>query len=223
MVTKEEIKRLDKYFRAVNYLSIGQLYLLDNPLLEEPLKREHIKKNIVGHWGTVPGQNFIYTHLNRVISKYDLDMIYISGPGHGGNAMISNTYLEGSYTETYPNITMDKEGLKKLFKQFSFPFGVSSHVAPETPGSINEGGELGYSMSHAFGAILDNKDLICACVVGDGEAETGPLSTSWHVNKFINPINDGAILPILHLNGYKISNPTMFSRISNEETRSVDI
>ena len=213
----EEFEMLNKYFNAVNYLSACQLYLLDNPLLEEPLKMEHIKKNIVGHWGTVPGQNFIYTHLNRVISKYDLNMIYISGPGHGGNAMIANTYLEGSYSETYPNITMDKEGLKKLFKQFSFPGGVSSHVAPETPGSIHEGGELGYSLSHAFGAVLDNKDLICACVVGDGEAETGPLSTSWHINKFINPKTDGAVLPILHLNGYKIANPTVFARISDDE------
>ena len=213
----EEFERLDKYFRAANYLSACQLYLLDNPLLKESLKKEHIKKNIVGHWGTVPGQNFIYTHLNRVITKYDLDMIYISGPGHGGNAMISNTYLEGSYSEVYPNITQDIEGLKKLFKQFSFPKGVSSHVAPETPGSINEGGELGYSLSHAFGAVLDNKDLIAACVIGDGEAETGPLSTSWHINKFINPKNDGAVLPILHLNGYKIANPTIFSRISEEE------
>ena len=212
-----EFEILDKYFRAANYLSAAQLYLLDNPLLKEPLKKEHIKKNIVGHWGTVPGQNFIYTHLNRVITKYDLDMIYISGPGHGGNAILSNTYLEGSYSEVYPNITMDKEGLKKLFKQFSFPKGVSSHVAPETPGSINEGGELGYSLSHAFGAVLDNKDLIAACVVGDGEAETGPLATSWHINKFINPKEDGAVLPILHLNGYKISNPTIFSRITNEE------
>ena len=212
-----EFEILDKYFRAANYLSAAQLYLLDNPLLKEPLKKEHIKNNIVGHWGTVPGQNFIYTHLNRVITKYDLNMIYISGPGHGGNAMISNTYLEGSYSDIYPNITKDEEGLKKLFKQFSFPKGVSSHVAPETPGSINEGGELGYSLSHAFGAILDNKDLIAACVVGDGEAETGPLATSWHINKFINPKEDGAVLPILHLNGYKISNPTIFSRITNEE------
>ena len=217
VLSSEELQRLDKYFRAVNYLSACQLYLLDNPLLSEPLKREHVKKNIVGHWGTVPSQNFIYTHLNRVITKYDLNMIYISGPGHGGNAMISNTYLEGSYSETYPNITMDKEGMKKLFKQFSFPGGVSSHVAPETPGSINEGGELGYSLSHAFGAVLDNKDLIAACVVGDGEAETGPLATSWHGNKFINPKTDGAVLPILHLNGYKIANPTIFARISEEE------
>ena len=214
---EKELEILDRYFRTANYLSACQLYLLDNPLLEEPLKREHIKRNIVGHWGTVPGQNFIYTHLDRIINKYNLDMIYISGPGHGGNAMVSNTYLEGSYSEIYPNITMDTEGLKKLFKQFSFPGGISSHVAPETPGSINEGGELGYSLSHAYGAVLDNKDLIAACVVGDGEAETGPLATSWHGNKFINPKTDGAVLPILHLNGYKIANPTIFARISDEE------
>ena len=217
VLTKKELEVIDKYFRASNYLSAGQLYLLKNPLLTEPLKNEHIKRNIVGHWGTVPGQNFIYTHLNRVINKYDLDMIYLSGPGHGGNAMVSHTYMEGSYTEVYPNITMDESGMQKLFKQFSFPGGVSSHVAPETPGSINEGGELGYSLAHAFGAVLDNKDLIAACVVGDGEAETGPLATSWHSNKFINPKTDGAVLPILHLNGYKIANPTVFARISDEE------
>ena len=214
-MTKEEtIKKMDEYFRAANYLSLGQLYLLDNPLLKKPLKREHIKKKIVGHWGTVPGQNFIYTHLNYVIKKYDLDMIYVSGPGHGGNFMIANTYLEGSYSEKYPDISQDEEGMKKLFKQFSFPGGVSSHVAPEVPGSIHEGGELGYSLSHAFGAVFDNPDLIATCVVGDGEAETGPLATSWHGNKFLNPKIDGAVLPILHLNGYKISNPTVFSRIS---------
>ena len=217
VLTEKELEVIDKYFRASNYLSAGQLYLLKNPLLTEPLKNEHIKRNIVGHWGTVPGQNFIYTHLNRVINKYDLDMIYLSGPGHGGNAMVSHTYMEGSYTDVYPNITMDESGMQKLFKQFSFPGGVSSHVAPETPGSINEGGELGYSLSHAFGAVLDNKDLIAACVVGDGEAETGPLATSWHSNKFINPATDGAVLPILHLNGYKIANPTVFARISDEE------
>ena len=217
VLTEKELEVIDKYFRASNYLSAGQLYLLKNPLLTEPLKNEHIKRNIVGHWGTVPGQNFIYTHLNRVINKYDLDMIYLSGPGHGGNAMVSHTYMEGSYTEVYPNITMDESGMQKLFKQFSFPGGVSSHVAPETPGSINEGGELGYSLAHAFGAVLDNKDLIAACVVGDGEAETGPLATSWHSNKFINPKTDGAVLPILHLNGYKIANPTVFARISDEE------
>ena len=213
----EEIKKIDKYFRAANYLSAGQLYLLNNPLLRTPLKISDVKRNIVGHWGTVPGQNFIYVHLNRIIKKYDLNMIYISGPGHGGNAMVANTYLEGSYSEVYPNITRDIDGLKKLFKQFSFPGGISSHVAPETPGSINEGGELGYSLSHAFGAVLDNPDLIAACVVGDGEAETGPLATSWHLNKFLNPKTDGVVLPILHLNGYKIANPTIFSRISNFE------
>lgn len=216
-ISNKEIKKLDEYFRAANYLSACQLYLLDNPLLERKLKKEDLKANIVGHWGTVPGQNFIYTHLNRIINKYDLDMIYISGPGHGGNSIVSNVYLEGTYSEIYPNITEDKEGLKKLFKQFSFPGGISSHVAPETPGSINEGGELGYSLSHAFGAVLDNPSLIAACVVGDGEAETGPLATSWHLNKFLNPRTDGIVLPILHLNGYKIANPTVFSRISNDE------
>ena len=215
-----ELERLDGYFRAANYISACQLYLLDNPLLKRPLKASDIKKKIVGHWGTVPGQNFIYTHLNRVINKYDLDMIYISGPGHGGNFMIANTYLEGSYTEKYPNITQDEAGLQKLFKQFSFPGGVPSHVAPETPGSIHEGGELGYSLSHAFGAVFDNPNLIAACVVGDGEAETGPLATSWHGIKFLNKKTDGAVLPILHLNGYKISNPTIFSRMSNEELAS---
>ncbi len=215
-----ELERIDGYFRAANYLSACQLYLLDNPLLKRPLKKEDIKKKIVGHWGTVPGQNFIYTHLNRVINKYDLDMIYISGPGHGGNFMIANTYLEGSYTEKYPEITMDESGMRKLFKRFSFPGGVPSHVAPETPGSIHEGGELGYSLSHAFGAVLDNPNLIAACVVGDGEAETGPLATSWHGTKFLNRKTDGAVLPILHLNGYKISNPTVFSRMSNEELAS---
>jgi xylulose-5-phosphate/fructose-6-phosphate phosphoketolase len=216
-LTQDYLEKMDAYFRAVNYLSAGQLYLLDNPLLREPLTMDHIKRKIVGHWGTVPGQNFIYTHLNRVIKKYDLNTIYISGPGHGGNFMVANTYLEGSYSEVYPNISQDTEGMKKMFKQFSFPCGISSHVAPETPGSINEGGELGYSLAHAFGAVLDNPTLITACVVGDGEAETGPLAGAWHSNKFLNPITDGAVLPILHLNGYKISNPTVFSRISREE------
>lgn len=216
-INDEMIDKINKYWNAANYLSVGQLYLLDNPLLKEPLKREHIKKKIVGHWGTVPGQNFIYAHLNRVINKYGLDMIYLSGPGHGGNFMVANTYLEGSYSEIYPNISQDVEGMKKLFKQFSFPGGISSHVAPETPGSINEGGELGYSLSHAFGAVFDNPELIATCVVGDGEAETGPLATAWHSNKFLNPKTDGAVLPILHLNGYKISNPTVLSRISKEE------
>lgn len=214
---KEEIILLDKYFRACNYLSVGELYLLDNPLLKRKLTMDDIKKKLVGHWGTVPGQNFIYTHLNRIIKKYDLSMIYISGPGHGGNAMIANTYLEGTYSEVYPNITEDEEGMKKLFKQFSFPGGVSSHVAPETPGSINEGGELGYSLAHAYGAVMDNPNLIAACIVGDGEAETGPLATSWHSNKFINPKTDGIVLPILHLNGYKIANPTIFGRMTDSE------
>ena len=217
VLTLDELNKIDRYFRAANYLSVGQLYLLDNPLLKEKLKRSDIKKNIVGHWGTVPGQNFIYTHLNRIIKKYDLDMIYLSGPGHGGNFMIANTYLEGSYSEIYPNITEDVDGMRKLFKQFSFPGGVSSHVAPEVPGSIHEGGELGYSLAHAFGAVLDNPNLIATCVVGDGEAETGPLATSWHYNKFLNPKTDGVVLPILHLNGYKIANPTVFSRISEDE------
>lgn len=216
----EELKRVDAYFRASNYIAAGQLYLLDNPLLKRKLTMDDIKHKLVGHWGTVPGQNFIYTHLNRIIKKYDLNMIYISGPGHGGNAMISHTYLEGTYSEVYPNITEDEEGLKKLFKQFSFPGGVSSHVAPETPGSINEGGELGYSLAHAYGAVMDNPSLIVACVVGDGEAETGPLATSWHSNKFINPKTDGVVLPILHLNGYKIANPTVFGRMSEKEITS---
>jgi len=217
VLTNEEIKKMNKFFNALNYLSVGQLYLLDNPLLRRPLDYSDIKPNLVGHWGTAPGQNFIYMHLNRIIKKYDLDMLYVSGPGHGGEAMVANVYLEGTYSEVYPNITEDEEGLKKLFKQFSFPGGISSHVAPETPGSINEGGELGYSLSHAFGAVLDNPDLIVSCVVGDGEAETGPLATSWHGNKLINPKTDGAVLPILHLNGYKIANPTLFARISREE------
>ena len=216
----DEIKKIDMYFRAANYLSACQLYLLDNPLLKRDLKMSDIKKKIVGHWGTVPGQNFIYVHLNRVIKKNRLNMIYISGPGHGGNAIVSNVYLEGTYSEIYPDITEDEEGLKKLFKQFSFPGGISSHVAPETPGSINEGGELGYSLSHAFGAILDNKELIAACVVGDGEAETGPLATCWNINKFINPKTDGAVLPILHLNGYKIANPTVLGRMTDKELTS---
>ena len=215
--TAEELSAMDAYWRAANYLAACQLYLLDNPLLEKPLTQEQIKRKIVGHWGTVPGQNFIYTHLNRVIREFDLDMIYISGPGHGGNAMVAQDWLDGSYQEVYPNITRDREGMQKLFKQFSFPGGIPSHVAPETPGSINEGGELGYSLSHAFGAVTDNPDLIAACVVGDGEAETGPLATSWQLNKFLSARTDGAVLPILHLNGYKIANPTVLSRISHEE------
>ena len=216
-LTPAQLKQVDAWWRASNYLSACQLYLLDNPLLKRPLAASDLKQTIVGHWGTVPGQNFIYTHLNRVIQKDDLDMIYLSGPGHGGNAMVAQDWLDGTYTEVYPNITQDEDGMRKLFKQFSFPGGVPSHVAPETPGSINEGGELGYSLAHAFGAVADNPDLIAACVVGDGEAETGPLATSWHSYKFLNPITDGAVLPILHLNGFKIANPTIFSRISHEE------
>lgn len=220
-LSKKELKALDGYFRCANYLSVGQLYLVNNPLLEEPLEWQDVKKKIVGHWGTVPGQNFIYAHLNRIIKNNDLNMIYISGPGHGGNSQIANTYIEGTYSDIYKDITEDKEGLKKLFKQFSYPGGTSSHSSPEVPGSINEGGELGYSLSHAFGAVFDNPDLIAACVVGDGEAETGPLATSWHSNKFLNPKTDGAVLPILHLNGYKISNPTILSRITTDELLSL--
>ena len=216
-ISKKEIKLMDEYFRVLNYLSVAQLYLLDNPLLRRELTINDIKPNVVGHWGTTPGQNFIYMHLNRVIKKDNLHMIYISGPGHGGQAMVANSYLEGVYSRYYPEITEDEEGLKKLCKQFSFPCGISSHVAPETPGSIHEGGELGYSLAHAAGAALDNKDLIVACVVGDGEAETGPLATSWHINKFLNKKNDGVVLPILHRNGYKIANPTVFGRMSQDE------
>jgi xylulose-5-phosphate/fructose-6-phosphate phosphoketolase len=216
-IDSDTLSRIDAYWRAANYLSVGQIYLLDNPLLREPLRIEHIKPRLLGHWGTTPGQNFAYVHLNRVIKEYDLDMIYISGPGHGGPALVANTYLEGTYSEVYPAVTSDEAGLKILFKQFSFPGGIPSHVAPETPGSIHEGGELGYSLSHAFGAVFDNPGLIAACVVGDGEAETGPLATAWHSNKFLNPISDGAVLPILHLNGYKIANPTVLARITRDE------
>src|ERR1700749_2785132 len=212
-----EINKMDAYWRAANYLSVGQIYLHDNPLLKEQLKIEHIKRLLLGHWGTTRGKNFIYVHLNRIIRQYDLNMIYLSGPGHGGPALVGNTYLEGSYSEIYPNISQDEGGLKKLFTQFSFPGGISSYVAPTTPGSIHEGGELGYSLSHAFGAAFDNPELIVACVVGDGEAETGPLATGWHGNKFPNPPLDGFFLPILHLNGYKIANPTVLARISREE------
>jgi xylulose-5-phosphate/fructose-6-phosphate phosphoketolase len=208
---------MDAYWRAANYLAVGQIYLLDNPLLRQPLQIHHIKPRLLGHWGTTPGQNFVYVHLNRVIRQHDLNMVYISGPGHGGPALVANTYLEGTYSEVYPAVTRDEAGLRILFRQFSFPGGVPSHVAPETPGSIHEGGELGYSLSHAFGAVLDNPDLIAACVVGDGEAETGPLATAWHSNKFVNPITDGAVLPILHLNGYKIANPAVLARITREE------
>ena len=213
----EVVQRLDAYWRAANYLSVGQLYLCDNPLLREPLTLAHIKKMLLGHWGTTPGQNFIYTHLNRVIKKYDLNMIYLAGPGHGGPAVVAGTYLEGTYSEVYPAIGQDESGLKRLFTQFSYPGGISSHASPQTPGSIHEGGELGYSLSHAFGAVFDNPELIVACVIGDGEAETGPLATAWHSNKFLNPATDGAVLPILHLNGYKISNPTVLARITPEE------
>ncbi|HKD17500.1 MAG TPA: phosphoketolase family protein [Thermoanaerobaculia bacterium] len=216
-VTADLLGRMDAYWRAANYLSVGQIYLLDNPLLREPLRPEHVKPRLLGHWGTTPGQNFIYVHLNRIIRERDLDMIYISGPGHGGPAIVANVYLEGTYTEIYPHITEDASGLQRLFKQFSFPGGIPSHVAPETPGSIHEGGELGYSLSHAMGAVLDNPDLIVACVIGDGEAETGPLATAWHSNKFLNPVRDGSVLPILHLNGYKIANPTVLARIPREE------
>ncbi len=216
-VSSETLKKMDAYWRAANYLSVGQIYLYDNPLLKEPLKPEHIKPMLLGHWGTTPGQNFIYVHLNRIIKQYDLNMIYISGPGHGGPAIVGNVYLEGTYSEVYPRISQDEEGLKRLFTQFSFPGGIPSHVSPECPGSIHEGGELGYSLSHATGAVLDNPDLITACVIGDGEAETGPLATGWHSNKFLNPTTDGTVLPILHLNGFKISNPTILDRISPEE------
>jgi xylulose-5-phosphate/fructose-6-phosphate phosphoketolase len=213
----ELLHKMDAYWRAANYLSVGQLYLHDNPLLREPLKLSHVKSMLLGHWGTTPGQNFIYVHLNRVINKYDLDMFYIAGPGHGGPALVGNTYLEGTYSEVYPKITQNEAGLKKLFTQFSFPGGIPSHVSPECPGSIHEGGELGYSLSHAFGAVFDNPGLVVACIVGDGEAETGPLATAWHSNKFLNPITDGAVLPILHLNGYKIANPSVLARIKHEE------
>jgi xylulose-5-phosphate/fructose-6-phosphate phosphoketolase len=213
----ESARRIDAYWRAANYLSVGQIYLCDNPLLKEPLAATHIKHMLLGHWGTTPGQNFIYTHLNRAIKKYDLDMIYMSGPGHGGPAVVSGTYLEGTYSEVYANISEDEAGLKRLFTQFSFPGGIPSHASAECPGSIHEGGELGYSLSHAFGAVFDNPSLMVACVIGDGEAETGPLATSWHSNKFLNPASDGAVLPILHLNGYKIANPTLLARISREE------
>ena len=216
-LSDEEVRLLNAYWRAANYLSVGQIYLYDNPLLREPLKLQHVKPRLLGHWGTTPGLNFIYVHLNRVIKLRDLNVIYVTGPGHGGPGLVANTYLEGTYTEFYPDISQDERGLKKLFKQFSFPGGIPSHVAPETPGSINEGGELGYSLAHAYGAVFDNPDLLGACVIGDGEAETGPLAGSWHSNKFLNPDRDGAVLPILHLNGWKIANPTVLARISNEE------
>ncbi|MEE8238745.1 MAG: hypothetical protein V3R13_01490, partial [Nitrososphaerales archaeon] len=213
----EMLRKLNAYWRAANFLSVGQIYLYDNPLLKKKLRINHIKPRLLGHWGTTPGLNFIYVHLNRVIKQDDLNMIYVNGPGHGGPGLVANTYLEGTYTEFYPNISRDEQGMKKLFKQFSFPGGIPSHASPETPGSINEGGELGYCLAHAFGAAFDNPDLIVTCVVGDGEAETGPLAASWHSNKFLNPVHDGAVLPILHLNGYKIANPTLLARISRDE------
>ena len=216
-----ELRRMHAYWRAANYLSVGQIYLMDNPLLKEPLKIEHVKPRLLGHWGTTPGLNFIYVHLNRLIKKHGLNMIYIAGPGHGGPGLVANTYLEGTYSEVYPNIPQNATGIQRLFKQFSFPGGIPSHVAPETPGSIHEGGELGYAVAHAYGAAFDNPDLIVACVVGDGEAETGPLAASWHSNKFLDPVRDGAVLPILHLNGYKIANPTVLARISKEELASL--
>jgi xylulose-5-phosphate/fructose-6-phosphate phosphoketolase len=216
-LSRDLLHKMNAYWRAANYLSVGQIYLYDNPLLREPLSLDQVKPRLLGHWGTTPGQNFVYVHLNRVIKEQDLDMIYIAGPGHGGPALVANTYLEGTYSELYPNVSRDEQGMKRLFTQFSFPGGIPSHVAPETPGSIHEGGELGYALSHAFGAVFDNPDLIVACVVGDGEAETGPLATSWHSNKFLDPVHDGAVLPILHLNGYKIANPTVLARISREE------
>src|SRR5438045_3244713 len=209
--------KMNAYWRAANYLSVGQIYLYDNPLLKKPLKREHIKPRLLGHWGTTPGLNFIYVHLNRVIKARDLDVIYIAGPGHGGPGLVANAYLEGTYSEVYPAISQDEPGMKRLFTQFSFPGGIPSHVAPETPGSMHEGGELGYSLSHAFGAVFDNPDVLAACVVGDGEAETGPLATAWHSNKFLNPARDGAVLPILHLNGYKIASPTVLARMPEAE------
>src|SRR5438128_3981299 len=215
------LRKMDAYWRAANFLSVGQIYLFDNPLLTEALQLKHIKPRLLGHWGTTPGLNFIYVHLNRVIKEHDLNMIYITGPGHGGPAMVANAYLEGTYSEIYPNVSQDEAGLQRLFKQFSFPGGIPSHVAPETPGSIHEGGELGYALSHAFGAAFDNPDLVVACVVGDGEAETGPLATSWHSNKFLNPVTDGAVLPILHLNGYKIAGPTVLARITRDELEAL--
>ena len=216
-LSADELRRMDAYWRAANYLSVGQIYLLDNPLLKEPLTLEHVKPRLLGHWGTTPGLNFIYVHLNRIIKARDVSMIYLTGPGHGGPGLVANTYLEGTYSEFYNHIEEDAEGINDLFKQFSFPGGVPSHVAPETPGSIHEGGELGYVLSHAYGAAFDNPDLVVAAVVGDGEAETGPLATAWHSNKFLNPASDGAVLPILHLNGYKIANPTVLARIPREE------
>src|ERR1041384_1587597 len=217
VLSPELLENINAYWRAANYLSVGQIYLYDNPLLKKPLSKEHVKPRLLGHWGTTPGLNFIYAHLNRIIKKHDLNMLYVTGPGHGGPGIVANTYLEGTCSEVYPNISQDEAGMKRLFKQFSFPGGIPSHVAPETPGSIHEGGELGYALVHAYGAVFDNPDLLAACVVGDGEAETGPLAASWHSNKFLNPARDGAALPILHLNGYKIANPTVLGRLSDEQ------
>src|SRR5256714_1813906 len=216
-LSQEELRKMNAYWRAANYLSVGQIYLYANPLLRKPLKLEHVKPRLLGHWGTTPGLNFIYVHFNRLIKKYDFNVIYVCGPGHGGPGMVANTYLEGTYTELYSGIQQNEEGMRKLFKQFSFPGGIPSHNAPETPGSIHEGGELGYALVHAYGAVFDNPNLVAACVVGDGEAESGPLAASWHSNKFLNPSRDGVVLPILHLNGYKIANPTVLARISHEE------
>jgi len=218
-LSADELARMDAYWRAANYLSVGQIYLLDNPLLKEPLKHEHIKPRLLGHWGTSPGLNMLCVHLNRVIRRDDLNMIYVIGPGHGGPSLVAHAYLEGTYSEVYPNVTQDADGMRTLFRQFSFPGGIPSHVSPETPGSIHEGGELGYALSHAYGAAFDNPDLVVACVVGDGEAETGPLATGWHGNKFLNPARDGCVLPILHLNGYKIANPCYLARIPEIELR----
>ena len=220
-LSDRELDLVDAYWRAANYLSVGQIYLLDNPLLSEPLRPEHVKPRLLGHWGTTPGLNLVYAHLNRVIRDRDVNVVYVCGPGHGGPAMVANAYLEGTYSEVYPAVTQDVDGMRKLFRQFSFPGGIPSHAAAETPGSIHEGGELGYALAHAFGAALDNPDLMVACVVGDGEAETGPLAASWHSNKFLNPVTDGAVLPILHLNGYKIANPTVLSRIPQEELEAL--
>src|SRR5688572_18832301 len=217
----DELRRMHAYWRAANYLSVGQIYLLDNPLLREPLRLEHVKPRLLGHWGTTPGLNFLYVHMNRVIKARDLEAMYITGPGHGGPGLVANTYLEGTYSDVYHHIGRDEDGIRQLFRQFSFPGGIPSHVAPETPGSIHEGGELGYALVHAFGAVLDNPDLLALCVVGDGEAETGPLAASWHSNKFVNPARDGAVLPVLHLNGYKIANPTVLARISHDELRAL--
>ena len=217
MTTPDELRRLDAWWRAANYLSVGQIYLLDNPLLREPLRIEHVKPRLLGHWGTSPGLNLVYAHMNRAIRARDLDALYVTGPGHGGPALVASAWLDGTYSEVYPEVTRDEAGMRRLFRQFSFPGGIPSHVAPETPGSIHEGGELGYALTHAYGAALDNPDLVVCCVVGDGEAETGPLAASWHSNKFLDPAGDGAVLPVLHLNGYKIANPTVLARIPREE------